>query len=279
MVTVACGDSDDADTTGGTGTTAAGDTTAASVTTEADPEGTTTVAQPDDSAAGATLEGPVWSLQPAGSIALPDGVTVTATFGGGTVSGSAGCNRYTASYEVDGDALTIGPAATTQMLCEPDVMTAEEAFLTAFAGVDGFAVTAGTLELTTTSGDPMVFDERVQSVVGSWNVVSYLNADATAIVSVILGTSLTAEFDDAGGVSGTAGCNRFSGGYQTDGTTIAIGPLTSTFMACTEPEGIMDQEQGFLAAMQAATSFTLEGTTLVLFDAEGRRAVELQPAG
>ncbi len=42
----------------------------------------------------------------------------------GKLSGSAGCNNYNASYQVDGDSLTIGPVASTKMACPepPGVM-------------------------------------------------------------------------------------------------------------------------------------------------------------
>ena len=50
------------------------------------------------------------------------GAEMTAIFGeDGNLSGSAGCNTYNASYQTDDDGLTIGPAASTRMMCaEPE---------------------------------------------------------------------------------------------------------------------------------------------------------------
>jgi len=46
------------------------------------------------------------------------GSEITLLFGAdGMVSGSTGCNNYSASYTLEGDALTIGPAAVTRMMC------------------------------------------------------------------------------------------------------------------------------------------------------------------
>ena len=62
------------------------------------------------------------------------GSTVTATFGAdGSVSGSAGCNSYSAPYTLAGDTLKIGPAVVTRKLCETPagVMQQEAAFLQA----------------------------------------------------------------------------------------------------------------------------------------------------
>lgn len=62
------------------------------------------------------------------------GTEVTALFSvDGNLSGTAGCNNYRASYQVDDDNITIGPTATTRMLCpEPEgIMEQEREYLTA----------------------------------------------------------------------------------------------------------------------------------------------------
>ena len=48
----------------------------------------------------------------------------------------------------------------------------------------------------------------------------------------LAGTSITAEFTSAKAVSGSAGCNRYSGTFRTVGRTIRISSLASTEMAC-----------------------------------------------
>ncbi len=72
---------------------------------------------------------------------------------------------------------------------------------------------------------------------------------------------------EAGGVAGFAGCNRFMGSYTLDGESLAFGPLAATMMACID-QG--DQEQRFLAALQATATWRLEDGELVLLDADGR---------
>lgn len=61
-------------------------------------------------------------------------------------------------------------------------------------------------------------------------------------------TSITLAFDGAGAVSGNSGCNSYSGAYAINGTSLSIGPLISTRMAC-EPD-VMDQEQLYLASLR-----------------------------
>jgi heat shock protein HslJ len=49
-----------------------------------------------------------------------------------------------------------------------------------------------------------------------------------------------------------------------NGEEIKIGPLASTMMACAEPEGVMEQETQYLAALQMAESYQVEGKVLEL---------------
>ena len=66
-------------------------------------------------------------------VSVLEGTELTASFGEGAVNGSAGCNRYRASLDADGDRVRIGPAAATRRLCaKPEgVMEQEAAFLRA----------------------------------------------------------------------------------------------------------------------------------------------------
>lgn len=84
----------------------------------------------------------------------------------------------------------------------------------------------------------------------------------------IPGTTLTASFQD-GQVSGSAGCNSYSGTYQVEGEVIQIGPVAITEMACLEPEGVMDQELKFVQFLQDGETFQLEEGQLYIFRADG----------
>lgn len=88
-------------------------------------------------------------------VTLIEGTTITALFGeDGTLSGTAGCNTYTTSYTVDGDTMTISPAASTMMMCEgPEgVMEQETQFLTALSTTATFQIDGSSLTLRTADG-------------------------------------------------------------------------------------------------------------------------------
>lgn len=57
------------------------------------------------------------------------GTEVTAIFGAdGNLTGTAGCNNYRAGFQLDGNKIDIGPAATTRMFCaEPEGVMDQEA--------------------------------------------------------------------------------------------------------------------------------------------------------
>ncbi len=70
----------------------------------------------------------------------------------GRLSGKASCNRYGASYETEGDRLSIGPIAATRMACAPPLMQQETRFLSLLAGVRRWSVASGALTLYSEDG-------------------------------------------------------------------------------------------------------------------------------
>ncbi len=87
-----------------------------------------------------------------------------------------------------------------------------------------------------------------------------------SILSVLEGTEITAIFQ-RGKVSGSAGCNDYSGSYLIDGNTLIISNLTSGRKACDQP--VMDQETAYLAALETATAYQVQGDQLVINTAMG----------
>ena len=77
---------------------------------------------------------------------------------------------------------------------------------------------------------------------------------------------------EADRLSGSAGCNRFSGGYAAADGTLTAGPFAATRMAC--PGSGMTQENAFFALMRSpvSLSFPTDGT-LILTGSDGQTAV------
>ena len=77
-------------------------------------------------------------------------------------------------------------------------------------------------------------------------------------------------------VSGSAGCNNFTSTYRLEGDKLSIGPAAATRRMCASPEGIMEQEQRFLNALETVATARLEGDRLDFRTAQGALAATLR---
>lgn len=73
------------------------------------------------------------------------------------LSGSAGCNRYTAALEIGGEGISIGNAASTKMACPDALMTQEQRFFEALSRVIRFDIDdTGALLLYGPQPEPLI---------------------------------------------------------------------------------------------------------------------------
>ena len=206
--------------------------------------------------------------------------TITINFDNGSqVSGSDGCNNYSGSYEVDGNNIKFGPLAGTMMACPEPIMEQATAYQNALAETATFTVTDDELTFSNASGNPVATFTKVSNDLSgtSWQVISYNNGKQ-AVVSVTLGTELTAEFGEDGELKGNAGCNDYFGPYETDANAISMGPLGATRKACPEPEGVMEQETLYLQALESAATYSIDGNKMEMRTADGAMAANFQKA-
>jgi heat shock protein HslJ len=94
-----------------------------------------------------------------------------------------------------------------------------------------------------------------------WVLVAFVSADSSTKQRVD-GTYVSLSFDADGRLHGSAGCNGFTGIWRLDDGNVRIGSLASTRMACGTPEGVMQQEQQFLLALEGAFEVLLRGESL-----------------
>jgi len=98
----------------------------------------------------------------------------------------------------------------------------------------------------------------------TWVLESY--GEPGNLKDVLQDTEITATFDsDEGQVTGSAGCNHYFGAYEAGKEDLSIpGPIGATEMYCAEPEGVMNQEQEYLATLQLAESYEIDGDELII---------------
>ena len=95
----------------------------------------------------------------------------------------------------------------------------------------------------------------------TWVLQSY--GEPGNLKAVLEGIEITATFESTEGrVSGSAGCNTYSGDYHISDSKLSIPLIVSTEIGCLEPEGIMEQELQYLKALQAAESYQIQDEKL-----------------
>jgi heat shock protein HslJ len=112
------------------------------------------------------------------------------------------------------------------------------------------------------------------SLDGTTWIVTHLDQGEGELAPVVEGTALTFGFDGER-VHGSAGCNRYFG-PATIGDTVQVGPLATTMMYCSHPEGVMEQERRFLDVLSEADSVRVEDN-LLEFGSSGRVIMVMVP--
>ena len=215
---------------------------------------------------GGTLDGTSWTLteylSPGALIPVAPGYIVDATFRDATVAGFSGCNEYVGSATVDGATLAIGPIATTLRMCKMAIPI-EQDYLAALALSATFTAAPDGLTIYDASGAQVLgyAPAPADPLDGPWAVTGFNNG-AQAVVSPIEGTELTVNFGPDGQVFGSSGCNTYNGSFTTFGPDITIGALSVTGLVC-DP-AVMEQENTYLARLQLAATYQIDGNQLRL---------------
>ena len=90
---------------------------------------------------------------------------------------------------------------------------------------------------------------------------------------IIDSSHLTMRFGEDGTVSGSAGCNNYTGSYTASGLQVEIGPLGATRKIC-PAEAIMLQEQRMLEALTGTLEIEFAETgVLTLRSADGSKSI------
>ena len=219
-----------------------------------------------------TLDGTSWILSEFEGEAVPEEFEdITLNFNDGEAGGTV-CNSYGGSYELGSDnSLSIFDLFQTEMYCtEPEgIMDFESEYVAALGDVAGYRIEGGRLTLLNANDDVLMTftaDEKTADMPldGTEWVVTEIDGEP-----VIEDSGVTMEFEN-GMLSGNAGCNSYGGSYSgsADGE-LELRDITMTLMACAEPDGVMDQETAFLAALREVTAWEQDGDDLRLLDDAG----------
>ena len=233
------------------------------------------------------LAGTLWNLVSVGDINTPSeplaDSNFTATFErqpeapSGIVFGETGCNSYNATYVANLFEIKVNLPVKTLADCGDGFLEAEQQFFLGLNAATEYRILGSTLQIIYDDGNQALTFQAAPPETGEgaldltplndtfWYLISLNDA------AVVPGTEVTAQFhvnEDGitGNVSGSGGCNNYNGSI---GENFVVGPIASTQKFCELPDGTMDQEQAYLAALQTAYGYNIAGDQLLIPNAGG----------
>lgn len=220
------------------------------------------------SATMASLAGTHWVLEQINGESVIENALPTLSFRGDQeVGGNSSCNTFNGAFTAKDGKLTIDELASTMMACpEPEgLMDQETEYLKALESSASYRIDGDKLLITDSSNAVvLVFSSQDMSLEGkTWNLTSF--NDGRNLVSLVLDTQITAEFKE-GTLSGSSGCNSYSGAFQYKEQNLSFDTFAVTMMACPQ-EGVIEQETAYLNTLTKVTHYTIDGNNLLLFDA------------
>ncbi|MGW0016705.1 META domain-containing protein [Rhodococcus sp. NPDC003382] len=184
----------------------------------------------------------------------------------GRIAATAGCNRAVGEVDLADGVLRTDRLASTMMACPPPKDGAD-AWLTGLFdadpqwSVDGDVLTLTGDAVTVSLTDKKVVDPDRPLTGTEWVATTMYTPDAT-VTSVALERSAPSLLvDEDGSVSGSTGCNRFTGTAQIGDGTLTFGPLATTRMACPDPE-VAAVENHVLAVLAGETVYEIDAATM-----------------
>ena len=228
------------------------------------------------------LAGTAWNLAAFradnGSVTAPlPGAEPLIIFGeSGTLSGSAGCNLYSASYQINRTTIMVEPVTATgaHPAAELELAHQESRYLELLTTVTSYRVDNGRLILSGPSGRDLLVFTRAREPDGApllgteWHLTRY-STGGSAVAAPVPGTGIDLIFDGDGTLSGSAGCNAYSAPYRINEMGLAVERIIATKASMSEPAGIMEQEAAYLALLRSAAGYRIIGDTLVIIDGDG----------
>lgn len=193
----------------------------------------------------------------------------------GTYAIQADCNSGGGQYTLDGSSLTLLPGPITLAECGPESLS--NTFISLLGDVVTFVFDSEgnlVLNLKADAGN-MIFsraDEAAADLAGTSWVLNSVTTESGSTQTEI-DAEITAVFQD-GQLTGSAGCNSYFAGYESDGFALTFTQMGNTMMACDDARNARESE--FLTALQTVTGYRLDGDRLLLLDAVDSTVIEMQ---
>lgn len=217
----------------------------------------------------ASLDGE-WQLQ-AGTnqgqpILIVAGSQITLKIDGTQARGSAACNLYGGTIQVNGSSIVISALSMTEMACRGELMASEAAYLAALPRVTTATRSGNSLVLTGPRVElryARVTPEPNADLTGTiWILDSLISGDA---VSSTVGEA-TLELGGDGKLSASTGCHEVTGRYTISEGQVRVTLDPYDMIGCAEP--LADQDTHVLNVLSDGFGLSIDGDRLTLMAGE-----------
>jgi heat shock protein HslJ len=188
-------------------------------------------------------------------------------FDGGNLSANAGCNTMSGAFTIqDGTLKLTAELASTQMACQPDLMS-QDTWLAAFLKA-GPAITVEGDTLALAAGDVVLelVDEAVASpsptLTGTkWTLEAVVQGEGVSSVPTDVPPP-TLAISDQGEATVFTSCNRGHAAVDIGDTTLTFGPMAGTKKACPGDAGAL--ETAVVTLLDGEVTYVIDGQRLTL---------------
>lgn len=218
------------------------------------------------SGSSTSLEGE-WLLQAGtnqgAAIPIVAGSKITLKVDGTQAGGSAACNLYGGTIQIDGSAIAISALSMTEMACPEPQMASESAYLAALPRVTTATRNGNSLTLAGPQVElrfALVPEAANANLIGTtWIVESLISGEA---VSSTVGERVTLEFSGGGRLAASTGCRDVTGAYEVDGGQVQVTLDPYDLIGCVEELGAQDAH--ILEVLSNGFGISIEGDRLTL---------------
>ena len=210
-------------------------------------------------------------------------------------AGFDGCNFFLGAYNATTEGeLRMQTPARTYNQCAPEELEQQSLlYVSSLQNVTEYRLEGEQLIASTVDDQRLLTFNPAKPVPmpgTEWALTLWWFADDLLWMPVVPSSKTTITFGEGGQASGSGGCNNYTVSYEGDLQiekvmeatdtyaelpTLTFGPVTAQFVACAEPEGIMDQEQAYFTALGSVAYYFKLGGMLMMLDAEGTPLVVL----
>jgi heat shock protein HslJ len=230
----------------------------------------------------AGLAGTAWQLISVDGQAPDEGPdTVLAFLDGEWLVEHSRCEGYVSSYQTAGHNLRVDTSAWLGQVCQEK----EGQGVTTLAEPSDYDLVQGRLQITMLSGRVFVYEPlpeagRLALHDHTWSMLStvgerWIEGEPVPLPDshpVLEGSEITLTLKD-GVASGSAGCNAYGATYSLEGASLAFVDVAATERECETPEGVMAQEQRYLADLRDVIGYRWVGSQFWLQTEDGRALV------